>query len=207
MKSSSSIPPSELGRRERRRWHNREALVAAARRVMADVGFERATINAITEAADLGFGTFYQYFRSKEDALDAVVDEALQDMLARLCPDDVATLPPPAALAAVARRFAEASVAHRDVLRIVFRHGPLSLAPLLRFRDAFVEQLEAVIVRGATSGEFAVSDPALAARALAGLYVQGLLWRAETRRADRSGSDLIDILTALALGGLRGGAP
>lgn len=176
---------------------------------MADVGFERATISAITDAADLGFGTFYQYFRSKEEILDAVMEEALRDMLGRLRPDDLAGLAPSAALATVARRFAQASAANRDVLRIVFRHGPLSLAPLIRFRDAFVEQLEEVIVRGIESGEFVVADPALAARALAGLYVNGLLWRAEGRQPSGTrgnGPDLIGVLTALAVGGLRGGA-
>ncbi len=171
---------------------------------MAEVGFERATINAITESADLGFGTFYQYFRSKEEALEAVIEEALQSMVADLDPDDVAALPPSAALAAIARRFAHATAANRDVLRIVFRHGPLTLRPLFRFRGAFVVQLEAIVRRGVESGEFAPLDPALGARAIAGMYVQGLVWRAEARGADGSSAEITEALTSLALGGLRG---
>lgn len=205
MTSSTSNAVSELGRRERRRLRNREALVAAARQVMADVGYERATITAITDAADLGFGTFYQYFQSKEDILEAVIEEALARMVAPLQSDDLSALTPERALEAVARRFAEAAAANRDVLRIVFRHGPMSLRPLLHFRDAFVEQLETVIRRGLAVGDFAVADPSLAARALAGLYVQGLLWRGENHRDSGATPDVTGALTALALDGLRGG--
>ncbi len=172
---------------------------------MADVGYERATINAITDAADLGFGTFYQYFQSKEDVLEAVIAEALERMLTPLQADDLSALSPAAALDAVARRFAEAAAANRDVLRIVFRHGPMSLRPLGRFRDAFVSQLESVISRGVADGQFAVEDASLAARALSGLYVQGLLWRAEKREPPMAASDVTRVLTALALDGLRGG--
>lgn len=172
---------------------------------MADVGYERATITAITDAADLGFGTFYQYFQSKEDILEAVIEEALARMVAPLQSDDLSALTPERALEAVARRFAEAAAANRDVLRIVFRHGPMSLRPLLHFRDAFVEQLETVIRRGLAVGDFAVADPSLAARALAGLYVQGLLWRGENHRDSGATPDVTGALTALALDGLRGG--
>jgi len=47
-------------------------LIDAARRVMARKGIEAATINEITEEADVGFGSFYNYFKTKEELARAV---------------------------------------------------------------------------------------------------------------------------------------
>jgi len=44
---------------------------------MAERGIEGVAINEITEAADLGFGTFYNYFDSKEAIHDALVEEVV----------------------------------------------------------------------------------------------------------------------------------
>lgn len=38
--------------------------------VMAAEGADAATINDITEAADVGFGSFYNHFASKEESPD-----------------------------------------------------------------------------------------------------------------------------------------
>lgn len=66
--------PHTVGRRDRRRRENRERLLAAALRVMLARGYERASIAEIAEAADLGFGTFYSHFRSKQAVFDAIVE-------------------------------------------------------------------------------------------------------------------------------------
>ena len=45
---------------------------------MASRGMEGVAINEITEAADVGFGTFYNYFESKEAVYDALVEEVVE---------------------------------------------------------------------------------------------------------------------------------
>lgn len=55
-------------------------LVAAATEVFAEVGYTKAGISDITDRAGLGKGTFYQYFDSKSDIFDAVVDAALDQV-------------------------------------------------------------------------------------------------------------------------------
>ncbi|HEX8731865.1 MAG TPA: TetR/AcrR family transcriptional regulator [Ktedonobacterales bacterium] len=67
----------------RRKSETRRRLLAAARGVFAREGLEAATIAQITQAADVGFGTFYLHFATKEDAYRAVVTEGF-DELARL---------------------------------------------------------------------------------------------------------------------------
>lgn len=54
------------GRRERRRQETRERLFEAAVRLLSEREFEAVTVEAITEAADVGKGTFFNYFPNKE---------------------------------------------------------------------------------------------------------------------------------------------
>jgi AcrR family transcriptional regulator len=54
------------GRRERRRAEVRERLFQAALALFNERGFQATTVKDITEAADVGKGTFFNYFRSKE---------------------------------------------------------------------------------------------------------------------------------------------
>jgi AcrR family transcriptional regulator len=55
-------PSAVPGRRERRRAETREKLFRAAMRLFAEQGFFETTTEDITEAADVGQGTFCNYF-------------------------------------------------------------------------------------------------------------------------------------------------
>ncbi len=58
-----------LGRRERKKLETRRSLRDNALRLFADQGFDRTTIEDITEAADVAQRTFFLHFGSKEDVL------------------------------------------------------------------------------------------------------------------------------------------
>ena len=60
------------GRRERHRRETFERLVRAAREIMFNRGFSDITVQDITDAADVGKGTFFNYFRSKEHIVTRV---------------------------------------------------------------------------------------------------------------------------------------
>lgn len=62
----------------RQRARTRAALVEAAHRVVARKGSDAATIAEITEEADVGFGSFYNHFPSKEAIVEAVVEDSLE---------------------------------------------------------------------------------------------------------------------------------
>lgn len=65
----SSKPVVPKGRRERRRAETRERIFRAAMQLFAERGFFATTVEDITEAADVGKGTFFNYFPSKEHVL------------------------------------------------------------------------------------------------------------------------------------------
>ncbi|MFF0465245.1 TetR/AcrR family transcriptional regulator [Streptomyces mexicanus] len=50
----------------------RDDILRAAERVFGTTGFERATISELAEAAEIGKGTFYLYFESKDHLLGAL---------------------------------------------------------------------------------------------------------------------------------------
>src|SRR5580700_5370921 len=64
-------------RRERRSADIRERLFRAALRLFAEKGFAETTVEDITNAADVGKGTFFNYFPSKEHILIAFSDMQL----------------------------------------------------------------------------------------------------------------------------------
>ena len=69
--------PAELPNRlERRKQRTRAALIQAAQ-VFIGAGKLNAPILEITQAADVGMGSFYNYFDSKEELFAAALNEVL----------------------------------------------------------------------------------------------------------------------------------
>lgn len=73
MSETAAIEP--IGKRERAKAANREAILVAARRVFAQLGYDAATVRDIIRGTELASGTFYNYFRSKEEVYEALVDD------------------------------------------------------------------------------------------------------------------------------------
>lgn len=68
-------PPTRRGRR------TRAALVDAARCVFEEVGYLDARLSDITARAGCSTGTFYTYFRGKDEVMTAVLQQLEEDML------------------------------------------------------------------------------------------------------------------------------
>jgi AcrR family transcriptional regulator len=65
----SARPDFSIGRRQRRSAETRDRLFSAALDLFASKGFLETTVEDITEAADVGKGTFFNYFPSKDHIL------------------------------------------------------------------------------------------------------------------------------------------
>jgi len=63
------VSDRRTGRRERRRAETRERIVRHALQLFSERGVSATTIEDITDAADVGKGTFFNYFHSKEHIL------------------------------------------------------------------------------------------------------------------------------------------
>ncbi|WP_447975293.1 TetR/AcrR family transcriptional regulator [Nitrospira sp. Kam-Ns4a] len=73
-----------LSRVERRKEKTRKALMEVALALFYEKGIYWTKIEDITEEADIGKGTFYQYFETKEKLLRALLEEGLEASLARM---------------------------------------------------------------------------------------------------------------------------
>jgi AcrR family transcriptional regulator len=71
------------GRREQNKAENRAALLKAARAVFAEMGFGAAGVRDIVRRTDLASGTFYNYFKDKDEIFEAVVAELTGELLRR----------------------------------------------------------------------------------------------------------------------------
>lgn len=76
--AAAATPTEREPRGARRKRETRYRLLEAALRLMAEKGMEGVAINEITEAADVGFGSFYNHFESKEAIYAALVDWVLE---------------------------------------------------------------------------------------------------------------------------------
>ena len=74
----------EEGRVARRQRRNRDALIAAARDIMTEKGVDAATMLEIADRADVGAGTVYSYFRSKDELAIAVLEALMHDLAVRI---------------------------------------------------------------------------------------------------------------------------
>jgi len=64
-----------VGKREQTKVHNRQAILDAAREVFGELGYEAATVRDIIRRTGLAAGTFYNYYRSKEEVFAALADD------------------------------------------------------------------------------------------------------------------------------------
>ena len=64
-------------RHSRRREATRTKLIEAAKTLIARQGVDNTRIQEITEEADVGFGSFYNHFESKEAIVEAVLVETV----------------------------------------------------------------------------------------------------------------------------------
>ena len=72
------------GKREQTKKNSRSAILEAARGVFAKLGYGATTVRDIIRATDLASGTFYNYFKSKEEVFEAIQDETALRVRPRL---------------------------------------------------------------------------------------------------------------------------
>nr|BCX00460.1 MAG: TetR family transcriptional regulator [Bacteroidota bacterium] len=79
--AGTGMGDSELSRREREKQQRRAELLAAARQIFAERGYEGATLEEIAHRAQLGKGTVYNYFSSKQELFFSILDEVYEKAL------------------------------------------------------------------------------------------------------------------------------
>ena len=151
-------------RLDRRKARTRQALVDAAVRLIAEGRGDRASIQEITDEANIGFGSFYNHFDGKEQLFRTASEEVLErwgQMIDRAC----AGIDDPAEVFATSFRISgRLGWTHPDLARFLVGAGldaldiPRGLTPRA-LRDIKI---------GQAAGRFTVPNADVALSAVAG---------------------------------------
>lgn len=68
----------ETTKPDQRKTLNQEQIMICAIEVFSEIGYTKATVKDITTKANVGHGTFYHYFKNKNDLLDQLVDDLFE---------------------------------------------------------------------------------------------------------------------------------
>jgi AcrR family transcriptional regulator len=79
-----SVTQTTENRTDRRKRRNRQALIEAGYTVMASKGIDAATMVEIAERADVGAGTVYNYFESKDELAMCVMEQVMDRLAQRI---------------------------------------------------------------------------------------------------------------------------
>lgn len=184
-----SVEQAELpvNRLERRKQRTRSALVGAAQRLIVE-GRTNVPVLEITRIADVGMGSFYNHFDSKEQLFEAAVAEALDAygaVLDRLTADMVDPAETFAASFRLTGRF--------------FRRRPQESRILLANWTALISSDHGLAPRAlrdiraaVAAGRFSIDDPELALAVAAGILLGlGVLLQNDPRRDDAATADAV----------------
>jgi AcrR family transcriptional regulator len=190
------------GKREQTKIQNREMILEAARGVFAEMGYGAATVRDIIRATTLASGTFYNYFKSKEEIYQAIRDEAALAIRPQLREERQKAATVEEFISATFRTFFE--VVTRDEMNFrTIRHS----ADVSRMRVdtpeviAGFEELREDIESGIARGVFPPIDADYLMAAIVGVAFE--IMERLLSRESRDPKAAADFATALLLGGIR----
>lgn len=162
---------AQLSRVERKRRATRERIVSQAERLMTENTVDEVTIADITEAADVGHGTFYLHFESKYEVLVPIIQRRAAQWDRHVQMHLGGEKDPARVLAFTARHMARAAL--QDPLwRWFLTHSGVPIADM---NDAIGRFGARDFRKGFESGRFRVPDLRVCNAFLLGAYVNGLL--------------------------------
>jgi AcrR family transcriptional regulator len=183
--------PQPADRVERRKQRTRAALIRAAQGFIAEGKFNVPVLD-ITQAADVGMGTFYNHFDSKEELFQAALEQIF-DRLGELL-DRLPDVDDPAETFARSFRLTGRTFRRSpEQTRVVLNVG---VGPILSFPGLVSRALRDIKTANAAR-RFHVADPELAVTLAAGAWLglgQLLLnqpQRDDTEAADQMTEDLL----------------
>ena len=200
----ATVPPPATGRKARERARRSADVLAAARRLYARKGYQQTAMVEIARASELAVGTLYQLFPSKEAILRGLLEERMDDLIARVR----AAVDGEREVRDQLRRVVETHLTfareNADILRL-YLSGWIGYDTRTRQRfgdridaryERYVLVLTAVFKRGVETGALAPRPPRRLAVTLAGLIHAVIRRGLRERRIDftAEGDALLDIL-------------
>ena len=180
-------------RLQRRKARTRAALVRAAQTFLAD-GRLTAPVLEITQVADVGMGSFYNHFASKEELFEAAVDDALEALGAYLDTLTVGMTDPVEKFTQSFRLTGRLFRAEPNLSRVFVNSA---VAQAITTERGLAPRSLRDIEEAVRSGRFDVEDTELALALVAGTLTA--LGRVLLDRPDRNAEEAVDHTAARVL--------
>jgi AcrR family transcriptional regulator len=154
-----------------------EAILAAATEIAAESGMAAVQIATVAARAGIAAGTIYRYFASKTELIAELVAAVAGRELAAMARAADAAPGPLSALAAAIITFAARSLAERRLAWAVIGEPVDAQVDAMRldFRRSLAGELEARIKAAVAGGHLPEQDAGVAAPAIVGALMEGLL--------------------------------
>ncbi len=175
-----------VDRLERRKARTRAALVRAAQAFLAE-GRLTAPVLEITQAADVGMGSFYNHFTSKDELFEAAVDDALEALGAYLDTLTVGMTDPVEKFTQSFRLTGRLFRAEPNLSRVLVNSA---VAQAITTERGLAPRSLRDIDEAVRSGRFDVEDTELALALVAGTLMA--LGRVLLDRPDRNADESVD---------------
>lgn len=173
---STAAKLQDPNRQDRRRAETRRRLLAAAKRLLATNGFHGTKIADIAAAADVGTGTFYLYFSTKDALFADLVRETALAAREAMDAAKAAHVDPRRRARVGGETFFRFAAENRDVFKILFGHSAQFNELLREVHQPFIADIEADFAAGVAAGVFRDLPPAFAAQAIVGMLTQVTSW-------------------------------
>jgi AcrR family transcriptional regulator len=181
-----------------------DAIVQAAGALAGEAGINAVQIAPVSQRAGVATGTVYRYFPSKTDlvaALVAAVSEREIGAMRRAA--DAAPGPLSALAAAITTYAARALESRKLVFALIAEPTEAAEDARLAFRAALTAEFGKRMSAAIAGGHLPEQDVAVAAPALVGALVEGLIGPLAAGARDQAGTrDAVQTLTLFALRGL-----
>ena len=186
----------------RRLAEREEAILAAATSIAAEGGMAAVQIAAVAARAGIAAGTIYRYFPSKTDLVTELVAAVAGRELSAMKAAGNAAPGPLSALAACIVTFAARALSERRLAWAVIGEPVDAQVDAMRldFRQSLAAELEARIKTAIAGGHLPEQDAGVAAPAIVGALMEGLLGPLAPAPADAAGARAsVQSATLLAL--------
>lgn len=162
---------------EERLAGNRERILRATRRLIAEGGFRNAQIAAVAAQAEVSTGTIYRYFPSKAELFVEVLTEAVDHEIEILREVIAAQTGARAQLEAAVASFVRRALTGPNLAWAFIAEPaePEVDAERIRGRKRFGDVFKAVLKRGVASGEFPKQDLDAGAACIVGAFTEALV--------------------------------
>jgi AcrR family transcriptional regulator len=180
---------------DRRREKTREDLIEAAERVISSKGLHQARIADIAAEADVGLGTFYLHFKTKNEIFMELVEQGASHMREEIAEAKAAATDPADKLRIAIENILNDAAEEPELFRIVFGHTPAFLNLMERVFDLFIDDFRADLT------PVAGDDADTIAHLIVGMLSQAISWMLDNPELPRE--HLKETIVNFALGGLQ----